>query len=93
MVRDRRWIVLGEDGRHVSIGRHSDPEEAELITLGEALRAQGSGGWLAVMEGDYYGGRTAPALMMVRPLVPAVTAWDEAVTAFQTRRVQALSAA
>ena len=31
---ERRWIILGEDGRHVTMGRHSDPSPEEL-----ALRA------------------------------------------------------
>jgi hypothetical protein len=93
MVRERRWIVLGEDGRHVSVGRHSDPSDAELDTIAEALRAQGSGGWLAMMEGDYYLGRAAPTLMMVRPLTPVTAAWDDAAAAFQEKRVQALSVA
>lgn len=93
MARERRWIVLGEDGRHVSVGRATDPDEAELATLADALRAQNTGGWLAMMEGNYYSGRAAPALMMVRALTPAATAWEDAAAAFQQRRRQTLSAA
>jgi hypothetical protein len=93
MARERRWIVLGEDGRHVSVGRYSDPSDAELVTVADALRAQNTGGWLAVMEGVYSRGRTAPTLMMVRSLAPVTAAWDEAAAAFQERRMQALRAA
>ncbi|MFC7552328.1 hypothetical protein ACFQU7_08815 [Pseudoroseomonas wenyumeiae] len=64
---ERRWVILGEDGRHVTLGRASDPSEDEIRRAEEQLRAQGLAGWLAVMQGNPYTG-TMPRLMMVRPL-------------------------
>jgi hypothetical protein len=63
----RRWIVLGEDGRFVTLGRAADPDDAEIRRSEEALRAQGLAGWLAVMSGSPYS-RTVPSILMVRPL-------------------------
>jgi hypothetical protein len=93
MAKERRWIVLSEDGRHISIGRASDPDETELVTLVDALRSQNTGGWLAVMEGDYHGAHKTPVLMMVRVLTPCTVTWDNAAAAFQQRRMQSLSVA
>ena len=50
---ETRWIVLGTDGRHVSLGR-TEPSEAEIATASDALAAQGLSGWLARMQGEYY---------------------------------------
>jgi hypothetical protein len=87
--RERRWIVLGTDGRYVTLGRASDPSEDEVRGAEEALRAQGLAGWLAVMEGNPYVG-TAPRLMEVRPLaapaVPFAEAAEACVRAIATRR-------
>ncbi|MBC9176124.1 hypothetical protein [Pseudoroseomonas ludipueritiae] len=93
MARDRRWIVLAEDGRHVTLGRGSDPDQAELASLTETMRAQGLRGWLAVMEGDYHARRAAPTVMLVRALTPVTVEWDAAVAAFQDRHIKSLSAA
>jgi hypothetical protein len=46
---ESRWIVLGTDGRHVSLGR-SEPSEAEVASASDALAAQGLSGWLARMQ-------------------------------------------
>ena len=43
---DRRWVILGPDGRYVTLGRATDPSENEIQSAEEALRAQGSSGWL-----------------------------------------------
>jgi hypothetical protein len=50
---ETRWIVLGTDGRHVSLGR-TEPSEAEITAASDALAAQGLSGWLARMQGEYY---------------------------------------
>jgi hypothetical protein len=42
---ETRWIVLGTDGRHVSLGR-TEPSETEIATANDALAAQGISGWL-----------------------------------------------
>ena len=36
---ETRWIVLGTDGRHVSLGR-TEPSEAAIATASDALTAQ-----------------------------------------------------
>jgi hypothetical protein len=50
---ETRWMVLGTDGRHVSLGR-TEPSEAEVMAASDALAAQGLSGWLARMQGEYY---------------------------------------
>jgi hypothetical protein len=82
---ERRWIVLGEDGRHVTLGRHSDPSPDEIAQAEAGLAAQGLAGWLAVMEGAYYQ-RGKPSLMMVRPLCSPERPFAKAVDAFQAAR-------
>ena len=32
-IGDRRWIVLGEDGRIVTLGRATDPSEEEITQV------------------------------------------------------------
>ena len=81
-LSDRRWVVLGTDGRYVTLGRATDPTESEIRRAEEALRAQGASGWLAIMSGSPYGKRT-PDLMVVRPLAEPQATFDEAVNAFR----------
>jgi hypothetical protein len=50
---ESRWMVLGSDGRHVSLGRTAS-SEAEIATASDALAARGLSGWLARMQGEYY---------------------------------------
>ena len=78
--KERRWIVLGTDGRYVTLGRASDPSAEEVRGAEEALRAQGLAGWLAVMEGNPYVG-TPPSLMEVRPLAAPAVPFAEAAAA------------
>lgn len=92
-AREKRWIVLGDDGSHVSVGRHTDPSEAEIATLSEGLRAARRGGWLAVMEGQYFATRAKVTLMMVRPLSEPASDWTAAVSAFDARRRSTLASA
>jgi hypothetical protein len=35
---ETRWMVLGADGRHVSLGR-TEPSEAEVMATSDALEA------------------------------------------------------
>ena len=81
MSRERRWIVLVENGQHSTVGRHTDPDEELLETVSGQLRGHGVGGWLSVLEGDYHGAGTL-SLLMVRELAPARTSWIEAKAAF-----------
>lgn len=90
-AKERRWIVLGTDGRYVTLGRHTDPSEAEIAAAAAALTAQGLAGWLAIMEGDYWSERAALALLMVRPLAGPDGAFAEAVAAFEAARRRALA--
>lgn len=84
-TRERRWIVLGTDGRHVTMGRHSDPSPEEIGEAERGLAAQGMAGWLAVMEGGYYV-RRKPSLMMVRPLANPARSFEEAAAEFEAKR-------
>jgi len=88
VARERRWIILGDDGRHATVGRHSDPTEEELARASDALRANGQGGWLAVTEGRYHS-RDTLSVMMVRELAPARVSWPTAVAAFLSARDRA----
>jgi hypothetical protein len=85
MTRERRWVAICEDGRHVTLGRHTDPSEDEIKATEAALLALGQGGWLAVTEGTYYS-RDTMSVLQVRMLgKPAVT-WDEVKAAFLSLR-------
>ncbi|EFH10731.1 hypothetical protein HMPREF0731_3047 [Pseudoroseomonas cervicalis ATCC 49957] len=77
---ERRWIILGEDGRYITLGRASDPSEQEISETETALLARGLSGWLAVMQGNPYVG-AKPRLMQVRALGEAKTAFDDAAHA------------
>jgi hypothetical protein len=80
-MSDRRWVILGADGRYVTLGRATDPTESEIQSAEEALRIQGSSGWLAIMNGSPHA-RPAPDLVMVRTLAEPQGTFDEAVAAF-----------
>lgn len=87
---ETRWIILGTDGRHVTLGRHTDPSPEEVAEAEANLAAQGLAGWLAVMKGGYYTG-LSPSLMMVRPLCDPQRPFSEAVAAFQAARRASLN--
>lgn len=87
---ETRWIVLGTDGRHVTMGRHTDPSPEEVEQAEHGLAAQGLSGWLAVMKGGYYV-RRKPSLMMVRPLANPARPFEEAVAEFEAKRKAALT--
>jgi hypothetical protein len=85
-MAERQWIVLGTDGRHVTLGRQSDPSEEEIARAEEALRNQGLSGWLAVTSGSYYGAGKIE-IVRVRPLIdPADDRWADAVDRFHGLR-------
>jgi hypothetical protein len=85
---ETRWMVLGTDGRHVSLGR-AEPSEAEIVTASDALAAQGLSGWLVRMQGDYYSRRK----VMLEPLQRIGAAhdadWQAALAAFHAARQRA----
>ena len=80
-MQERRWIVLGEDGRYVSLGGASDPTIHEVQEVENALLAKGLSGWLAILAGSPYE-NTAPDLLEVRPLAKPTRSFDEARSAF-----------
>lgn len=85
-AKDRRWLVLGEDGRHVWLGRHSDPSDDDIHAAKEGLSAQSLGGWLAVSDGDYWDLFCDFVLLPVRPLSNPTEDFEVAKTKFLDRR-------
>jgi hypothetical protein len=88
---ETRWIVLGTDGRHVTLGLHTDPTQEELAAAEAALAAQGLAGWVVLMKGGCYA-QGKPSLMMVRRLANPVRAFEEAAADFEAKRQATLSA-
>jgi hypothetical protein len=85
---ETRWIVLGTDGRHVSLGR-AEPSTTETATASDVLAAQGLSGWLARMQGDYYS-RGKVTLEPLRRIDAAHDAdWQAALSAFHAARHRA----
>lgn len=78
--RERRWVVVAPDGRYVTLGRHSDPSEEEILAAEKALLSQELSGWLAIMEGNPWVGK-APELLEVRPLASPTTTFAAAAAA------------
>lgn len=91
LPRERRWLVLGADGRHVWLGRATDPSTGEVAQAEQALAAQGTSGWLAVSEGDYWAVGEPMTLLIVRPLGgPSRDGWEQAVRTFEELRAEVL---
>jgi hypothetical protein len=91
--RERRWIVLGQDGRHVTLGRAAPPSAEEIAAASEAMAAQGLAGWLATLDGAYWG-RGRVTLAPVQTIGAAATLdWPAAVSAFLEARQRARRAA
>ena len=90
MPSERRWIILAQDGRHVTMGRAAPPSEAEVDAAAAALAAQGLAGWLATLDGNYWSRRRvvlAPAQMLGEG---ATLDWPAAITAFEAARQRPL---
>jgi hypothetical protein len=86
VTRERRWIVLVEDGRlGGTLGRHTDPTDDELTAVEKSLLDQGLAGWVAITEGIYYSAEEM-SLLKVRELGRPIVTWDDAVTAFLEQR-------
>ena len=83
-----RWIVLGTDGRHVSLGR-TEPSEAEVKTARDALAAQGLSGWLARMQGEYYSRSTISVEPLQRIGAAHDADWQAALAVFHAARRRA----
>ena len=92
MRRERRWIVLTTDGRHITMGRAVPPGNAEVAQAASALAALGLTGWLAMLEGSYWRRLRRPTLTPIRPLAGAAAPdWPAAVDAFEAARLVATS--
>ncbi len=80
-----RWMVLGTDGRHVSLGR-TEPSEAEVKAASDALAAQGLSGWLARMQGEYYSRSRISVEPLQRIGISHDADWQAAIAAFHAAR-------
>jgi len=87
---ERRWIILAQDGRHVTMGRAAPPSDAEIEAAVGALAPQGIAGWLAMLDGKYWS-RRCVALAPVQILGNGATLdWPAAINAFEAARQRAL---
>ena len=84
--KERRWLVLYEDGRHVWLGRHSDPSDDEIRAAEEGLTAQSLAGWLAVSEGDFWDLASDFVLLEVKPLANPTDEFEAAKARFLEHR-------
>jgi hypothetical protein len=82
---ETRWIVLGTDGRHVSLGR-TEPSEAEITAASDALATQGLSGWLARMQGEYYSRSKISVEPLQRIGITHDADWQAALAAFHAAR-------
>jgi hypothetical protein len=87
---DRRWIILAQDGRHVTMGREAPPSEAEVEAAAAALAAQGLAGWLATLDGNYWSRRRVAIAPMQTLGDGATLDWPAAINAFEAARQRAL---
>ena len=82
----QRWIVLGADGRHMSLGRATPPTDMEIIGVSDALTAQGLSGWLARMQGEYYSRQKVTLEPLQRIGISHDADWHAALSAFHAAR-------
>lgn len=87
-VLEHRWLILGEDGRHIWLGRARDPDEAEIYAAQASLAARSEAGWLVVAEGDYWATGTLMTLLSVCPLAEPKTAFEVAARRFEAIRTR-----
>jgi hypothetical protein len=85
---ETRWMILGADGRHVSLGR-TEPSEAEVLAASDALAAQGISGWLARMRGEYYSRGKVTLEPLQRIGAEHEADWELALAAFHAARHRA----
>jgi hypothetical protein len=83
---ERRWIVLGQDGRHVTLGRAASPSAEEIAAASKAMKAQSLAGWLATLDGDYWGRRRVVLTPVQSIGAAAALDWPAAVAAFEAAR-------
>ena len=85
---ETRWMILGADGRHVSLGR-AEPSATEIATASDALAAQGLSGWLARMKGEYYSRSRISVEPLQRIGISHDADWQAALSAFHAARQRA----
>ncbi len=85
---ETRWIILGTNGRHVSLGR-TEPSATEIATANDALAAQGLSGWLARMHGEHYSRARVTLEPLQRIGTPHDADWQAALAAFHAARHRA----
>ncbi|WP_206931521.1 hypothetical protein [Roseococcus thiosulfatophilus] len=90
MPSERRWIILAQDGRHVTMGRAAPPSEAEVEADAAALTAQGLAGWLATLDGNYWSRRRVTLASVQVIGDDTMLDWSAAITAFEAARQRAL---
>lgn len=86
MPCERRWIILAQDGRHVTMGRAAPPSAAEVEAAAAALAAQGLAGWLATLDGNYWSRRRVTLASVQTLGDDARLDWPAAVAAFDAAR-------
>ena len=86
-AREKRWLIVAEDGRHSTIGRHTDPTESEIILSGQRLDEMELAGWLAVLNGPSYGNNPV-SLLMVRPIARKTGEWAAAEMRWHEQRAK-----
>jgi hypothetical protein len=86
----QRWIVLGADARHVSLGR-TEPSEVKVMAASDALAAQGLSGCLARMHGDYYSRPRVTLEPLQRIGAEHDADWQGALTEFHATRQRRLT--
>ena len=75
----RLWIILVQDGRHVTVGRAAPPSDAQIAAAAAALTAQGLAGWLATLDGNYWWHRcVTPAPVQILAIRSIVNILDSA---------------
>ena len=90
MAPERRWIILAQDGQHVTMGRAAPPSEAEIEAAAAAFAAQGLAGWVATLDGDYWSRRRVTVWQVQILGGGATLDWPAAITAFEAARQRVL---
>ena len=86
-MKEKRWLIVAQDGRHVTVGRHTDPAPEEIERAGLSLDELGIAGWLAVSEGIYHSGGEV-VLLMVRRITEMNGRWEDAERAWHEIRAE-----
>ncbi|MEE3501096.1 hypothetical protein [Acidiphilium acidophilum] len=75
-----------EDGHINTIGRHTEPSQAEIDRVGSAMEAVGVRGWLAIIDRSaYVAGQ--PKITMVMEMREPKVSFQEAVARFAAAKV------